>query len=295
MGFKTLAIQKRSGEVWRVLGAIKTEFEKFGGMLEKAQKNLHTASNQLDELVGKRTKAIQRRLRDVESLPQGEASGFFPWTRWQKLDNESDEEDQGERVPNNTDPLTCQQKCMSIIKQEFLEARSVLESFLSDETNFDRIEQAGSMMVDALKGGHKLISCGNGGSMCDAMHFAEELSGLYRNRRKALAAISISDPSHITCAGNDFGFDHIFSRYVEAMGQDGDVLLAISTSGNSANVINAANAAKSKGMKVIGLTGKEGGQTCRSCDVETARTVYKIFRPHPGNSYQDHSCTHSLY
>jgi D-sedoheptulose 7-phosphate isomerase len=165
---------------------------------------------------------------------------------------------------------------MSNSKQEFLEARSVLESFLSDETNFERIEQAGSMMVESLRGGHKLISCGNGGSMCDAMHFAEELSGLYRNRRKALAAISISDPSHITCAGNDFGFDHIFSRYVEAIGQDGDVLLAISTSGNSANIINAANAAKSKGMKVIGLTGKEGGRMANLCDIELRAPVTKF-------------------
>jgi D-sedoheptulose 7-phosphate isomerase len=104
--------------------------------------------------------------------------------------------------------------------------------------------------------------------MSDAMHFAEELSGLYRNRRKALAAISISDPSHITCAGNDFGFDHVFSRYVEAIGQENDVLLAISTSGNSANVINAAVTAKSKGMKVVGLTGKDGGRLSSLCHVE---------------------------
>jgi D-sedoheptulose 7-phosphate isomerase len=157
---------------------------------------------------------------------------------------------------------------MSIIKQEFIEAKSVLESFLSDDTNFERIELAGSIMVESLKQGHKLISCGNGGSMSDAMHFAEELSGLYRNRRKALAAISISDPSHITCAGNDFGFDHVFSRYVEAIGQENDVLLAISTSGNSANVINAAVTAKSKGMKVVGLTGKDGGRLSSLCHVE---------------------------
>jgi D-sedoheptulose 7-phosphate isomerase len=157
---------------------------------------------------------------------------------------------------------------MSIIKQEFLEAKSVLESFLSDDANFERIEQAGSIMVESLKSGHKLISCGNGGSMCDAMHFAEELSGLYRNRRNALAAVSISDPSHITCAANDFGFDHIFSRYVEAIGQHGDILLAISTSGNSANVINAAIAAKAKGMMVIGLTGKEGGILAGLCNIE---------------------------
>jgi D-sedoheptulose 7-phosphate isomerase len=157
---------------------------------------------------------------------------------------------------------------MSIIKKEFLEAKTILDTFLADDTNFDRIEQAGNLMVQALKNGHKLISCGNGGSMCDAMHFAEELSGLYRNRRKALAAISISDPSHLTCAGNDFGFDHIFSRYVEAIGLEGDILLAISTSGNSNNVINAALAAREKRMKVIALTGKEGGRLAAISDVE---------------------------
>ncbi len=157
---------------------------------------------------------------------------------------------------------------MNTIRKEFLEARSVLDSYLADDTNFERIEQAGMVMVESLKEGHKLISCGNGGSMSDAMHFAEELSGLYRDRRKALAAISISDPSHLTCAGNDFGFDHIFSRFIEAMGMNGDVLLAISTSGNSANIVNAAIAAREKGMKVIGLTGREGGKLATLCDIE---------------------------
>ena len=157
---------------------------------------------------------------------------------------------------------------MNTIRKEFLEARSVLDSYLADDTNFERIEQAGMVMVESLKKGHKLISCGNGGSMSDAMHFAEELSGLYRDRRKALAAISISDPSHLTCAGNDFGFDHIFSRFIEAMGMNGDVLLAISTSGNSANVVNAAIVAREKGMKVIGLTGREGGKLATLCDIE---------------------------
>jgi D-sedoheptulose 7-phosphate isomerase len=157
---------------------------------------------------------------------------------------------------------------MSVIKKEFLEARSVLDTYLADDSNFERIEQAGNIMVEALKAGRKLISCGNGGSMSDAMHFAEELSGQYRKRRKALAAISASDASHLTCTGNDFGFEHIFSRFVEAVGQEGDVLLAISTSGNSVNVINAAEAAKEKGMKVVGLTGKEGGRLSALCDVE---------------------------
>jgi D-sedoheptulose 7-phosphate isomerase len=173
---------------------------------------------------------------------------------------------------------------MSIIKQEFLEAKKVLEDFLSDDTNFERLVLAGSMMVASLKNGHKLISCGNGGSMCDAMHFAEELSGLYRNRRKALAAISISDPAHITCTGNDIGFDHVFSRYVEAMGQENDVLLAISTSGNSANVIQAAVTARSKGMKVVGLTGKDGGKLAGLCDVE----IRAPFSPYSDRTQEIH-------
>jgi D-sedoheptulose 7-phosphate isomerase len=100
------------------------------------------------------------------------------------------------------------------------------------------------------------------------MHFAEELSGQFRDRRKALAAISISDPAHLTCAGNDYGFEHIFSRFVEGLGFEGDVLLAISTSGNSENVVNAALTAREKGMKVIGLTGKQGGKLAALSDVE---------------------------
>lgn len=104
--------------------------------------------------------------------------------------------------------------------------------------------------------------------MCDAMHFAEELSGRYRADRPALAAISISDPSHISCVGNDYGYAYVFSRMVEAIGQAGDVLFVISTSGNSENVIHAVNAARSKNMKVIGLTGKDGGRLAGICDVE---------------------------
>jgi D-sedoheptulose 7-phosphate isomerase len=104
--------------------------------------------------------------------------------------------------------------------------------------------------------------------MCDAMHFAEELSGRYRDDRKALPALSISDPSHISCVANDYGYAHIFSRYLQAIGQNGDVLLAISTSGNSENVLNAITVAKEKGIKVIGLTGKDGGKMASLCDVE---------------------------
>ena len=124
------------------------------------------------------------------------------------------------------------------------------------------------MMTESLKSGGKIISCGNGGSMCDAMHFAEELTGRYRDNRPSIAAISISDPSHITCVGNDYGFDYVFSRFVEGVGKRGDVLLGISTSGNSKNIIQAAEAAKEKGMKVICLTGKDGGMLAPMCDVE---------------------------
>ncbi|MEI6816969.1 MAG: D-sedoheptulose 7-phosphate isomerase [Bacteroidota bacterium] len=157
---------------------------------------------------------------------------------------------------------------MDFIKEEFLEAQSVLNTFISNPDNFEKIKNAGTLLVEAFKNGNKVISCGNGGSMCDAMHFAEELSGRYRNDRMALPALSISDPSHISCVGNDYGYDHIFSRYIEAIGKPGDVLLGISTSGKSANVINAIHAAKKKGMKVIGLTGKDGGAMASLCDVE---------------------------
>lgn len=162
------------------------------------------------------------------------------------------------------------------IKQSFLDAQAVLNEFLANEENFKAIEKAGEAMAESIKNGGKVISCGNGGSMCDAMHFAEELTGRFRNDRPGMAAVAISDPSHITCVGNDYGFDYIFSRYVEGMGQKGDVFLGISTSGNSANVINAIKSAKAKGMTVVGLTGKAGGQMAEMCDVEI-RVPWKAY------------------
>lgn len=157
---------------------------------------------------------------------------------------------------------------MQDIKKSFLEAQSVLNDFIADEKNFIAIQKAGDIIVDAVKNGNKVISCGNGGSMCDAMHFAEEMTGNFREKRGAIPAIAISDSSHITCTSNDYGFEYIFSRYIEALGKPGDVLLAISTSGNSKNIVNAANAAKEKGMKVIGVTGNTGGQLAGMSDVE---------------------------
>jgi D-sedoheptulose 7-phosphate isomerase len=156
----------------------------------------------------------------------------------------------------------------NLVRDDFAESGKILDAFIAEEENFKKIEAAGNMLLSAFRGGNKAISCGNGGSMCDAMHFAEELSGRFRDDRPALPAVSISDPSHITCTANDYGFDKVFSRYIEAIGNSGDVLLAISTSGNSRNIIEAIQAAKGKGMKVIGLTGKDGGVMKSMCDVE---------------------------
>jgi D-sedoheptulose 7-phosphate isomerase len=122
--------------------------------------------------------------------------------------------------------------------------------------------------VASFQQGGKIIACGNGGSHCDAMHFAEELTGRYRDDRKALPALAISDSSHITCVGNDYGYDFIFSRFVEAHGKAGDILLGISTSGNSPNIINALEKARELGMFTIALTGKDGGKIKDLCDLE---------------------------
>ena len=163
----------------------------------------------------------------------------------------------------------------SEIKKQFEEAQLILSQFQNAE-NFEKIETAIEMMCTALKAGNKIISCGNGGSMCDAMHFAEELSGRFRNNRRGLAALSISDPSHISCVANDFGYDFVFSRYIEAIGQSGDVLLGISTSGSSKNVILAVEEAKKKGLKTIVLTGKDGGKLAELADLEI-RAPYSEF------------------
>lgn len=154
------------------------------------------------------------------------------------------------------------------IRKHFEEAHEVLSAFLSDNRAMENIERAGAIMAESLKSGGKIISCGNGGSMCDAMHFAEELTGRYRNDRPSMAAISISDPSHLSCVANDYGYEFVFSRFLESMGNKGDVLLAISTSGNSKNVVHAATTARNRGMKIVGLTGKDGGQLAELCDVE---------------------------
>jgi len=146
------------------------------------------------------------------------------------------------------------------IQEAFSLASTTLNNFVNNKDNFKTMALATDVMSETLKSGGRIISCGNGGSMCDAMHFAEELTGRFRKDRPALSAIAISDPSHISCVANDYGYEYIFSKYIEAHGKAGDVLLAISTSGNSANCLEAIKSAQDKGMKTIGLLGKNGGQ-----------------------------------
>ncbi len=155
-----------------------------------------------------------------------------------------------------------------LIRSELTEAADVLNKFLSDDHNIAQIEAAAKLIADSFKQGGKVLSCGNGGSHCDAMHFAEELTGRYRENRPGYPGIAISDPSHLSCVSNDFGYDFVFSRYVEAVGASGDVLFGLSTSGNSGNILKAIEAAKAKGMKTIALTGKDGGQMAGVADVE---------------------------
>jgi len=154
------------------------------------------------------------------------------------------------------------------VRAELIEARAVLDAFLADEANLARISRAAELIAASLHAGGKVLTCGNGGSLCDAQHFAEELSGRYRHDRPALAAIALTEASHLTCVANDYGFEFVFSRFVQALGRPADVLLAISTSGNSPNVLRAAEAARALGMQVVSLTGKDGGQLAALSDVE---------------------------
>lgn len=143
--------------------------------------------------------------------------------------------------------------------EAFQNAKLALEAFLADGRNFTTLDLAADLIAQSLSAGGKVLACGNGGSACDAMHFCEELTGRYRKDRPALAAISLTDPGHLTCVANDYGYDHVFARGVEALGRAGDVLVALSTSGNSANVGRAVEAAKARDVRTIALLGKDGG------------------------------------
>ncbi|MDX9828439.1 MAG: SIS domain-containing protein [Spirochaetia bacterium] len=168
---------------------------------------------------------------------------------------------------------------MNSVRDSIRESRDSVDTLLGNESILLLIEKAGALLAECFASGGRVFSCGNGGSLCDAMHFAEECSGRFRLNRPALPATAIADASHISCTANDFGWDQVFSRYLEAHGSAGDVLLAISTSGSSPNVLAAAMTAREKGMKVIALTGKPGSDLGRSADIDIAT---------PAGKYSDH-------
>lgn len=156
---------------------------------------------------------------------------------------------------------------MELIQHSLNEAMELLQAFIADEKTVENISRAAEICAKCIASGGKIITCGNGGSLCDATHMAEELTGRFRGNRTSLPAISINDPAYITCTGNDFSFDDIFSRYVESLGQQSDVLVAISTSGKSENIIRAARTAREKGLHVIALTSKTANPLIDLADV----------------------------
>ena len=159
---------------------------------------------------------------------------------------------------------------MKRIQQHFEESAQLAQQLLGDMAFLEAMQQGAELLVEALGSGHKILTCGNGGSMCDAMHMAEELSGKYREDRPPFAALAMSDASALTCIGNDYGFDQVFSRQTQALGKPGDVLVCISTSGNSQNVLQAARKAKELGMHVLSLTGNGGGALGDLADIDVS-------------------------
>lgn len=150
----------------------------------------------------------------------------------------------------------------------FFEAQRVIEAFLSDRPSLRRVDEVAALVVDCYTRDGKILICGNGGSLCDALHFAEELTGRFRKDRRPLGAMALGEAGHLTCVANDFGFEHVFSRGVEALGRGGDVLVVLSTSGNSVNIVRAVEAAKARGLKAVALLGKDGGKLRGMCDIE---------------------------
>jgi D-sedoheptulose 7-phosphate isomerase len=164
------------------------------------------------------------------------------------------------------------------VRTALAEAAASLERLYNDEATLATIARAGELLADTFAAGGRAYSCGNGGSMCDAMHFAEELTGRFRDNRPGYAALAISDASHLSCVGNDYGYDQVFARFIEAHGRAGDVLLAISTSGTSKNVVAAARAAKQLGVRVVALTGRAGTPLAELADLAIVT---------PGGRYAD--------
>ena len=155
----------------------------------------------------------------------------------------------------------------SFVQAAFLQAQKALEDFIGIPDNIDLMSRSVNILVETIKGNGTIYSCGNGGSMCDAAHFAEELTGYFRKKRPPVRALAINDPSYMSCVSNDLGYEYIFSRFLEGFGKSGDTLVALSTSGNSPNVIHAAEVAKNNGIKIIGLLGKDGGKLKKLVDI----------------------------
>lgn len=158
-------------------------------------------------------------------------------------------------------------KNSDIWKTALVEAQSVLNKLISDENTLALLEQFSSQLITCYKNKGTVFICGNGGSHCDALHFAEELTGRYRKDRRALGALALGEASHVTCVSNDYGFKFIFSRQLEGLARKNDVLIGLSTSGNSENIIEAFSAAKNIGVKTIALLGKGGGKLLSQADL----------------------------
>lgn len=156
---------------------------------------------------------------------------------------------------------------LKIWKNSLTEAAQCLNGFLSSPENLELCSRFSQVLVEIVGGGGNIFTCGNGGSHCDAMHFAEELTGRYRKNRRPLGALALGDPSHVTCTANDYGFEYIFVRQLEGLGRKGDLLIGLSTSGNSKNVILAFEAAKKMGIKTVALLGRDGGTLKNMADV----------------------------
>ncbi len=167
---------------------------------------------------------------------------------------------------------------VKVVREDLEEAARALDALLRNEEMLAAVAKAGEAIAGAIRSGGKVMSCGNGGSLCDSMHFAEEMTGRFRDDRRPYPAVAIADASHMSCVGNDYGYEHVFSRYVEGVGRPGDVLLAISTSGTSRNVVAAARAARAKSITVVGMTGKPGTELCNLSDIAIVT---------PGGRYAD--------
>ena len=165
-----------------------------------------------------------------------------------------------------------------IVRASLRESQQALAALLANEAMLAEVARAGALLARTFAAGGKVYACGNGGSMCDAMHFAEELTGRYRDDRPGYAATAIADPSHLSCVGNDYGYEQVFARYVQAHGRAGDLLLAITTSGTSKNVVAAAKQARELGVKVVALTGRPDTPITALADIAIVT---------PGGKYAD--------